>query len=117
VDSPVDFDVIELDRDTHRVVLHGRLDAAAAERLDLKFTAAVGAAGRHAMIDLGAVEFIGSLGLRMFISVARVLQRRGRRMVIFGARPAVLDVLETVALDELIPVVPTEAEARARLAV
>lgn len=112
----MDFDVIEIAPDTNRVALRGRLDAAAAEKIDLRFTAAVATAPRHALIDMTALEFMGSLGVRMLISVARVLQRRGLKMVIFGANPLVEELIAVVALDELIPVMATEAEARAALA-
>jgi anti-anti-sigma factor len=110
------FDVIALDGATNRVVMRGRLDAAGAEQIDLRFTAAVASAGQNALLDLREVDFIASLGLRMIISAARVLQRRERHMVIFGAQPQVQEVLDTVALDELIPVVATEQEAQAKLA-
>jgi anti-anti-sigma factor len=112
----MEFDVIARDGATNQVVMRGRLDAAGAEQVDLRFTAAVASAGQHALLDLRGVDFIGSLGLRMIISAARVLQRRSRHVVIFGAQPQVQDVLDTVALDELIPVVATEQEALAKLA-
>jgi anti-anti-sigma factor len=112
----MDFETFELDANTQRVALRGRLDAAGVERIELRFTAAVGAASRHALVDLGQVEFVGSLGVRLFISVARVLQRRGLTMVIYAVQPAVLDVLETVSLSDLIPIEGSEAEALGRLA-
>jgi anti-anti-sigma factor len=111
-DTSMDFTVIELDGTTNRIAMRGRLDAAGAEAIELRFTAAVGATDRHALIDLREVEFVASLGLRLFISVARVVQRRGRTMVLFGAGPQVMDVFETVALSDLIPIAADEAEAR-----
>ena len=69
----------------------------------------------NVLVDLGGVEFIASLGLRMLISTARMVQQRGRVMVLYNATPAVSEVLATVALDRMLPVVPDEAEALARL--
>jgi anti-anti-sigma factor len=112
----MDFDVIETAPDINHVVLRGRLDAAATEKIELSFTASVGTAPRHALIDMSRLEFMGSLGVRLLISVARVLNRRGLKMVIFGANPLVEELIAVVALDELIPVMATEAEARAALA-
>jgi anti-anti-sigma factor len=109
------FDVIEAGPETNRIVLKGRLDVAGCEVAELPFSAAVGGAGRHAMLDVSGLDFVGSLGLRMLISIARVLQRREREMVIYGAQPAVSEVFETVALDQMIPIYATEAEARAHL--
>ncbi|MCO6418623.1 STAS domain-containing protein [Siccirubricoccus sp. KC 17139] len=95
--------------------MSGRLDALGAEAIELGFTAAVAGVDRHALVDLREVEFCSSFGLRLLICVARALQRRGRRMVLFAAQPEVAEVFETVALDQMIPVAATEEEALARL--
>jgi anti-anti-sigma factor len=105
------FDVIALDGATNRIAMRGRLDAAGAEQIETQFTGAVASAGQNALLDIREVEFIASLGIRLIISTARVLQRRDRRMVIFGAQPQVQDVLDTVALSDLIPIAATEQEA------
>ena len=107
------IDVTELGPEVNRVALKGRLDAATTGTAELQFTALVAAAGRDALIDLTEVPFVASLGIRMLLSSARVLQRKGRRMVIFGASEAVMDVFETVALGTIIPLAPDEAKARA----
>jgi anti-anti-sigma factor len=110
------FEVTELDAATDRVTLDGRLDALGAERIETSFTALTSASGKNILVDLSGVGFIGSLGIRLFIGTARVVQRRGRKMVLFGAQAQPLDVFETVALDDLIPVVATESEALAIVA-
>jgi len=112
----MEFQVIELDPTLNRVTLSGRLDAEGCAKAELPFTAAVGSVGKHALLDLGAVGFVGSLGIRMLISVARVLHRKDRKMILYGVRPEVAEVFDTVALDQMIPIVATEAEARARIA-
>ena len=112
----MDFVLTELDSGTNRVTLSGRLDAVGAEAIDLRFTSTVGSVAKNALVDLTEVSFVASLGLRMFISVARVLQRRGAQMILFGAQSQVMEVFNTIALDQMIPIVATEAEARSRLA-
>jgi anti-anti-sigma factor len=102
--------------DVQLVTLTGRLDAAGVERVETRFTAAVVAPSRHALIDLSAVSFIGSLGLRMLISVARTMHRRGHKMVLFGVDPLVRGVLDSVALNDLIPIANDRAAAAAMLA-
>lgn len=97
-----------------KLVLEGRLDAAGVNRLELPFTAAASAGDRHVLVDFTRVGFCASLGLRMLIANARVVQRRGRQMVLFGACPAVAEVFETVALTTLLPITATEAEALAQ---
>jgi len=99
-----------------RLVLKGRLDAVGTEQVEAAFTAQLRAAAGDALVDLSAVSFVGSLGIRMLIAAARVADRAGRRMVIFGAQLAVAEVFYTTALDDLIPVATDEAAALARLA-
>lgn len=111
----MEFQVAEVSPDTVRVVLTGRLDAAGADKAELPFTAAVGGGGKNALLDLSGVGFVGSLGIRMLIAVARVVHRKGRQMVLFGVAPDVAEVFDTVSLDQLIPIVGTEAEALARI--
>lgn len=97
------------------LVLKGRLDAAGTEQVETVFAARIRAAAGHAMVDMTAVSFVGSLGLRMLVAAARAADRAGRKVVIFGVQPAVAEVFRTTALDELIPVLVDEASARAQI--
>ncbi len=99
-----------------RVVLAGRLDAPGADAIDLQFTAAVVTPQRHAVVDLSQVEFIASMGLRLLISAARALHLKGCRLVLFGASELVQGVFDDTALDQIIPIVATEADALAAIA-
>jgi anti-anti-sigma factor len=104
----------ELPGDVICVGLEGRLDAAAADQIGLRFTAATAARGRPVVIDLSGVVFIASLGLRLLIASARALSQKGVTMVLFGASEPVEGVLRDAAIDQLIPCVSTQAEAVAR---
>lgn len=108
----MEFQVHDIAPNLVQVVLTGRLDAVGAEALDLPFTAKIGNIGKNAIVDLSAVPFVGSLGIRVLISAARVLERKGHRMVIYGVAPAVAEVFDIVALDDLIPLAPDMAAAR-----
>lgn len=110
------LEIVRIDADTTRLELEGRLDAGGCERIETQFTAAASAAGTHVLIDMAKVEYIGSLGIRLLIGSARVVQRRGRRMVIFAAGPQPLDVFETVALADLVPIVADQDAALALIA-
>ncbi|MBR0654831.1 STAS domain-containing protein [Plastoroseomonas arctica] len=108
----MEFEVHDIAPDLAQVVLSGRLDAVGAEVLDLPFTAQIGHIGKNVIVDLSAVPFVGSLGIRVLISGARVLQRSGHRMAIYGVVPAVAEVFDIVALEDLIPLAPDMAAAR-----
>lgn len=104
----------ELPGDIVCVALEGRLDAAAADAIGTRFTAATAAQGRAVVVDLAAVSFIASLGIRLLIANARALSQKGVTMVLFGAGEQVADVLHDAAIDQLIPCVQTQDDAVAR---
>jgi len=114
--TTVDMHVSELAGPATCVRLSGRLDAAGADQIGVRFSAVVAAAGRPAAIDLSGVSFIASLGIRLLISTARSMASRQQRMVLFGAGELVRGVLDDVALDQIIPIVGTQDEALAQLA-
>lgn len=94
-----------------RIELDGRLDTAGVGAIELPFAAMIVPAARPAIVDLAAVSFLASLGVRLFIGTARALQRKGHKLVLYGAVPAVTEIIETMGLEEIIDVVATEAEA------
>jgi anti-sigma B factor antagonist len=112
----VDMTVSDLGGQATCVRLSGRLDAAGADQIGVRFSATVASAGRPALIDLADVSFIASLGIRLLISTARSMASKGQPMVLYGAGELVRGVLDDVALDQIIPIVDTEAEALATLA-
>src|SRR5690242_12706566 len=90
-----------------KVVLAGRLDTPAVDRLETKFVAALVPRGLSAIVDLAQVDFVTSMGLRMFISVSRALGRKNARLVLFAPQDMVRDVFETVSLGDLITICET----------
>jgi len=111
----VRFELVELGPTANKVRLIGRLDSSTVGSLEAPFTASLAAGGRSAVIDLAELDFLSSLGIRLLLSASRVVMRRGGHFVLFGAQPAVLEVLEALALDSVLPHVATEEEALARL--
>jgi anti-sigma B factor antagonist len=112
----MDLVVVDHDTGTKLVTLTGRLDAPGVEQVETRFTAAVVPAQRHVLVDLSGVSFVGSLGLRMLISVARTMQRRGHKLVLFGIDPLVRSVFDSVALADLIPLATDREQAALLLA-
>jgi anti-anti-sigma factor len=110
------FRLDEPNPETIILTLTGSLDSHGVREVETPVTAILAGSGAHALLDLEELEFIGSLGLRLLLTNARLLERRGRRMVIFGVQPAVAEVFETVSLATLIRVVDDEAAALAALA-
>ena len=96
--------------------LSGRLDTVNVNQVELTFTSGIVPKGQDTLVDLSDVSFIASLGIRMLLTVARALGRSRAQFMLFGASPMVMEILETTAISEIIPVFVTEDEAIAALA-
>lgn len=107
--------VAQTDPSLQLVVLSGRLDTAGVDAIENRFATATSASGRHALVDLSGVEILTSMGIRMLLSAARSMSARHTRLVLFGARDLVRDVLDIAAIDSLVPHAADEAAARALL--
>ena len=97
------------DRITHLAIV-GQLDVAGLHAIDVKFHGYTAARRRPSLVDISALEFISSLGMGMFMSCARSLQRFGARMVLLNPRPEVEEVLKAVGIDRGIPIVRSVEE-------
>jgi anti-sigma B factor antagonist len=109
----VQMDIKTLGEHLVGITLIGRLDTQGVDGVETRLTAAIVPEGNSAIVDLTHVEFIASMGIRMLLSLARSLKMRHARVAIYGAATQVSEVFETVALQQLIPICTTEAEALA----
>lgn len=95
-----------------RIALSGRLDIPGTSEIELKFTTLSAASSRRVVVDLSAVTFLASIGIRAIISNAKALQQRGGKMVLFvGDNSGVMKTLETTGIDALIPIFSDVASA------
>src|SRR6516165_1876583 len=97
------------DRITHLAII-GRMDVAGLHAIDVKFHGYTAARRRPTLVDLSGLEFITSLGMGMFISCARSLQRHGARMVLLNPQPQVEEALRAVGVEQGIPIVRSVEE-------
>lgn len=110
-ESIVGMEVTGLGDGLTKVILSGRLDAPGVDKIETRFVAATVPGGQSAIVDLSRVEFVASMGIRMFVSVARSMGLRQSKLALYGAPSMVSEVFEYVSLSEVIPIVATETEA------
>lgn len=92
--------------------LTGRLDIPGIDAISETFTQLSEFSQRRVVVDLSAVTFLVSFGIRELITNAKLIQRRGGRMVIFvGDNQAVYKTLETTGIASLIPTFTDAAQA------
>jgi len=93
------------------VTLVGRLDTPGVDRIEPHLTASLVPRGARAIIDLSGLEFVSSMGLRMFITIARDLARNHGKLVLYSPQPWVNVIFKTAGLQSIIPVQPDAASA------
>jgi anti-anti-sigma factor len=64
-----------------------------------------------AMFVMSVVSLFAWLGIRLLLGSARALDRYGAKLALYGPQGDVMEIIETTALTEIIPVVGTEEEA------
>lgn len=107
---PINFE--DVDENFRRICLSGRLDIPGTEEIDLKLTALSASVKRCVVVDLTAVTFLASIGIRSLITNAKALHRRGGKMVLFvGDNATIIKTLETIGISALLPMFANAAEA------
>src|SRR5262249_13656819 len=94
-----------------KATLGGRMDSLSVGGVETRFIAHIVPKEQSAIVDMTDVSFIASLGIRILLGTARALDRYGATPALYGPQDDVMEIIETTALTEIIPVVGTEAEA------
>jgi stage II sporulation protein AA (anti-sigma F factor antagonist) len=92
------------------VELQGKLDTGTAdptERLLLERTAGA----RQVVLDLSAVPYVSSAGLRVLLVVAKRLRAVEGRLILCGVQPYVKEVLDISGLSSIFPIFASRTEA------
>jgi anti-sigma B factor antagonist len=102
--------ILDLDGNVTKVVLAGRIDIAGAREIEMPM-AVVAGSRRAVVVDLSAVDFMASLGLRGIVVSARsIISKRGK-IVLLMPQPQVEEVITTTGIDQLIPIYHDETDA------
>ena len=86
-----------------KVSLDGRLDIDGVRAIDNRFAFLTTTQRVNVIVDLSAVSFLASIGIRMLMTSARGQKGRGGHFVVAAAQPAVEKVLVMAGIDQLIP--------------
>lgn len=100
-----------LDNGIIKIRLAGRMDVQGTQEIDLKFNGHT-ANQRAVIVDMSAVDFLASIGIRTLLLVAKAVSRRSGRMVLLNPDANVSNVLEMAGIDTLIPICRSFDEAR-----
>jgi anti-sigma B factor antagonist len=96
----------------------GRIDHATTQGFKTALLTQLGAgpsASNQLVLDLGAVEYIASVGLRALMLAAREAKAQGRTLVVAALQPLVREVFEISRFTLLFTVFPSVRDALAAL--
>ena len=91
--------------------IHRQARSAWTQEIDLRFTTLAASQKALIAVDLSAVSFLASIGMRTLVSSARALMNRGGSMALANPQPLVQQALVAAGIDSLIPIYPNIDEA------
>lgn len=94
------------------ISVNGRLDGATSPGLDQGLQVFLNAGEHKIVFDITQLEYISSAGLRVFLNTAKKVQKTGK-VVLFGIKPHIREVLSIAGFDTIFSIVETEEEALA----
>lgn len=110
----MEMQVDELDSGITNVTLNGRFDLKASETVEMPFSLIAGSK-KSVLVDLSQVDFLASLGVRVLLTSAKAIFRRGGKLVIVAPEGNALMVLKTAGIENLIPIFEDRSAAIAVL--
>jgi anti-sigma B factor antagonist len=106
------IDISEFGNVGAKITLVGKLDIVGAEKIDLPLATAAGRRG-NIVVDMSRVGFIASTGIRHLVMAAKTVAGGAGKLVLLDPTPLVTAMLITLGLDDVLPIVRSEDEARA----
>lgn len=89
----------------------GRIDSATAKTLEAAVLGVVDAGNNRLVVDLSAVDYVSSAGLRVILLAGKKAKAGGGGLVLAGLQPTIRDVFEISGFLRLFEVRDTRAEA------
>ena len=87
----------------------GRIDGSTSPEFQTKLLEAVASASGGVVIDLTAIDYISSAGLRTLMTAVR--QRKDRHLAVAGLRPVIVEIFEIARFQHVIKIFATPEEA------
>ena len=109
----MELTVVERNSELTLLALAGRLDAMGSMEIHTHFMNLATSAGKLLIVDLAQVSIITTMGIRMLLGTVKVLKTENVKMALLNPQPFVAKALRMASLNEFIPILHDEKEARA----
>lgn len=93
------------------VAADGRIDSMSAGKLAGALSEAIAGGRVHIVLDLSAVDYMSSAGLREIVAAFKQAKRASGDLRVVRPSPRVMEVFEMAGLDTIIRIFPTQSEA------
>ncbi len=98
----METEVIQSDKTLLKIAVSGKLDANEVANHAWQLYDIINHCKTNVLLDLSAVSFLSSLGIRMLITAAKDIQRKGHIFKIENPSPEAEKVIRLSGLDEFI---------------
>ena len=106
----MELKVISTDDGYTHLALSGKMDVMGVGEIENKFIGYTAARKKNGLVDMSGVTFMGSMGLRLFLSAARSLSREKKSLILLNPQPLVNEVLEASGIQDAV-VIEHDAES------
>ena len=107
----MELKVISTDDAYTHLALSGKLDVLGVGAIENKFVGYTVARKKNALIDMSGVTFMGSMGLRIFLSAAKALSLEKKKLILLNPQPLVNEVLEGSGIGDVVTIATDSAAA------
>jgi anti-anti-sigma factor len=94
------------------VALKGRLDASTTPAVEREIIGAIDAGEKWLLVDLSGMDYVSSIGLRVFVLAAKRLKTAGGGARFCGIQEPVQRIFDMAGLSLRMEVFPTQAAAQ-----
>ena len=89
----------------------GRLDASSAPEMDRYLTTLIDGGARQVVLDLSALEYVSSAGLRTFLAAAKRMKQAQGKLALACPAPQIRQILDMAGFATILPICATLPEA------
>ena len=105
----------QLSNDVTKINLSGRMDIEGVSHIEAAFSSMTAPPRMALIIDMSAVPYMSSIGIRALLINAKAVGKRGGKFILLSPEQNVKNVLETSGIDQIIPIYSDLNEAIAKV--
>ena len=101
----MNVEILSKEDQTIKLLLNGRLDMFGYQEFEKQLPHLISKTMKIVKIDLSKMDFIASIGMRSFVSLAKKLSANNGELILCNPQEAVTDIFETTGLDKVLTIV------------